>query len=312
MIRRFRRVWFFRNLRIRRAIHRPVRIAPIATTLALAVVAFLTYVSLKEQVSFIVDAKTEVVTFTIHDATASAWPVAKAALWQGDEEVPVELDESSVKLPPGTRVKVQHEPQGVLRVQLFPCQAKQCPPGTAAPTEFWVEQDERFRSITLPAALTLKSTGQEPAIVIPFKGMAVLGQPVMELTHAMTTPILTEGHVRVLADSVFRQAPFIVEDVSLQQGDALHLVGAKDQPVESLGFLRLVWNQGDSQMSVTMHAPAEKARISRFGSEGYVITASWWRRLANDPALLALQALVGCLLLLLKETPDFLRKVKET
>lgn len=123
----------------------------------------------------------------------------------------------------------------------------------------------------------------------PFEGRATVGQPTRDQT-APGLPMLISGTVRIFGKSFFGD-PFKAGEALLELGDTLQVEGRAKQAAN--GIVRLDWAPA---LRLIYHATGNRARVIRFGSEGYSLTPSLWLRFASDPVFVAFAALAISLL----------------
>lgn len=258
------------------------------------------------QETFIIEAETEVLQVVTEDASASTWPMTAVEVWSKDAKVAD--GPATVTFAPNTTLLIQHDVHGVLRVRATPCDGATCPhaPSSGDPVA-WVETEASGeQALSGPVVLKLPTSKDDDPLVIPLKGKVTLGQPIMEQVDNLSRAALVRGRIRVLAQSVLKKEAFVAGNTDLLSGDVVSLMGDEHGDTTARGFLRLAWRVDGPSMTVNIHSSAHEVRVARFGSEGYVVSASLWHKLERDPFLLALEALFTFLLFFGKELFEIL------
>ena len=132
------------------------------------------------------------------------------------------------------------------------------------------------------------------SIILPFEGKTLIGEDIGKGVDS----ILLSGEISVLESRFLSNGRYQGEVYDLNPGDRV-LVTGHDKSEVSKGFFRID-NSGALYFSVM--SEGEEAKITRFGSEDLIITASLWSRVTKDPVVAAMTSLFALLFLLLEFT----------
>ena len=133
-----------------------------------------------------------------------------------------------------------------------------------------------------------------PALTMPFEAVSVFGTDVRTGVRG----ILNSGNLSVYEDTLFWHERYLAGSNPLYPGDTIKFtteINGKDTDLPVKGFLRISNNEEGNETGIHVAAYTgsadidyrkTKAKIFRFGTDGYNYSPSMWTRIENAPDII--------------------------
>lgn len=237
----------------------------VASAIALAVTFWST------ETTFNVTAVSEAVRIVIVPEPPTRLELDRVTMFLGFGGQPKEFS-GEIELTRGTELVLERVSQGPLRIAIRPA-TRGDPVG--------VLFDMDGRPVEQPARVVIRIDNVREratmgrSVVLPFVGEVELGRVVEQGSgHAM----LRSADVTLLAHTLWGAGRYDAGRVRLDAGDRFRVDGSGP----AYGFVSV---DERSAMSIVYRLEGSRGQVTRFGAEGYNVSASVRARLLNDPVI---------------------------
>jgi hypothetical protein len=208
------------------------------------------------------------------------WYLEQARLFAGPAAKEIEPFTGSVEIEPGANVIIQRIGQGPLRIA---CNSRK---PTVAVARLYDQDDEYAATIIGHLVVRIDDLSQRIAsgqsIVLPIVGKARLGS-VIGLDSSRSPTLVREGKVSLLGHSFLGRSLFQAGRFELDPGDSVVVDGGES-------FIGLVIINEGTALTTVLRTIGRRARVERFGAQGYDLRVSILSRITNDGPLQAVWA----------------------